>query len=115
MENLRTQKYNNWNLKNSLYDLKSKTERTEERISKHEGQENLFNLNNKEKIHWEKDNEQSFRDLWDYRKISNIHAIGDAERGERENGAEKNIQRNHVWKLPRLEFCKLFSFPLYAK
>lgn len=54
MENLRTQKYNSWNFKNSFYDLKSKTERTEERLSKHEGQENLSNLNNKEKIHWEK-------------------------------------------------------------
>lgn len=36
MENLKTQKYNNWNFKNSLNDLKSRMEKTEERISKHD-------------------------------------------------------------------------------
>ena len=62
----------------------------------------ITNLNNKEKIDWEK-KEQSFKDLWEYNKTSNICVIEIPEGEEKEGGAEKILKE--IW-IKSSQICK---------
>ena len=82
-------------IKNSLEAANSRIQEAEEWIS--EVEDRLVEITDAEQKREKrlKTNEESLRELWD-----NIHIIGVPEGEEREKGAEKNIPRDNIWKIP---------------
>ena len=90
-------------IKNTLEGLNSRISEAEKRIKELEDKMVEITSEEQNKVKRIKRAEDSFRDLWDHIKCTNIRIIGILEEEEKKKGYEKNFEEIIVENFPNME------------